>query len=92
MRLCHELNRYAVDLDFWFVKKTPPKSFFQKLLKILGQTYDVTDSQIKRFTMLVEIRAAKYPKRLKLEIRREKRNVIARIRSPFHLSAPVRSF
>jgi len=71
LRLCHELNRYSVDLDFWFVKKTLEKSFFQKLLKILGQDYEITDFQIKRFTMLVEVRAAKYPKRLKLEIRRE---------------------
>jgi hypothetical protein len=20
LRLCHELNRYSVDLDFWFIK------------------------------------------------------------------------
>ena len=23
LRLCHELNRYSTDLDFWFVKKNP---------------------------------------------------------------------
>lgn len=73
LRLCHELNRYSVDLDFWFVRKTPQKSFFGNLLKILGQGYEITDSQIKHFTMLVEIRTAKYPKRLKLEIRREQK-------------------
>ena len=21
LRLCHDLNRYSVDLDFWFLKK-----------------------------------------------------------------------
>jgi predicted nucleotidyltransferase component of viral defense system len=73
LRLCHDLNRYSVDLDFWFVRETPQKSFFQKVLKILGQGYDITDSQLKRFTMLVEVRDAKYPRRLKLEIRREKK-------------------
>ncbi len=71
LRLCHELNRYSVDLDFWFVGKTPQRGFFRKLLDTLGRDYEITDSHIKRFTMLVEVRAAKYPKRLKLEIRRE---------------------
>jgi predicted nucleotidyltransferase component of viral defense system len=73
LRLCHELNRYSVDLDFWFVKKTPQSIYFQKLINMLARSYDVTDSQLKRFTMLVEVRDAKYPKRLKLEIRREKK-------------------
>jgi predicted nucleotidyltransferase component of viral defense system len=73
LRLCHELNRYSIDLDFWFVRKTPQKSFFGNLMKTLGQSYEITDPQIKRFTMLVEVRAAKYPKRLKLEIRREQK-------------------
>ena len=73
LRLCHELNRYSVDLDFWFVRKTPQKSYFGNLINTLGQSYEITDSRIKRFTMLVEIRTAKYPKRLRLEIRREQK-------------------
>jgi len=71
VRLCHELNRYSVDLDFWFVRKVPQKSFFRKLLETLARDYEITESQLKRFTMLAEVRTAKYPKRLKLEIRRE---------------------
>jgi predicted nucleotidyltransferase component of viral defense system len=73
LRLCHELNRYSVDLDFWFVRKTAQKAFFDKLLKILGQSYEITDAQIKHFTLLAEVRAAIYPKRLKVEIRREQK-------------------
>lgn len=74
LRLCHELNRYSVDLDFWFIRETPQKGFFQRLIQTLSQDYEITDSQIRRFTMLVEVRAEKYPKRLKLEIRREKKD------------------
>jgi len=74
LRLCHELNRYSVDLDFWFIRETPQTGFFQRLIQTLSQDYEITDSQIRRFTMLVEVRAEKYPKRLKLEIRREKKD------------------
>jgi predicted nucleotidyltransferase component of viral defense system len=73
LRLCHELNRYSVDLDFWFVRKTTQKVFFDKLLKILAQDYEITDAQIKHFTLLVEVRTGIYPKRLKIEIRREQK-------------------
>lgn len=73
LRLCHDLNRYSVDLDFWFVRKTVHKTFFNKLLETLGLGYEVTDAQIKHFTLLVEIRSGVYPKRLKIEIRREQK-------------------
>jgi len=73
LRLCHELNRYSVDLDFWFVRKTAQKVFFNKLLKTLGQGYEITDAQIKHFTLLVEIRYSAYSKRLKVEIPREQK-------------------
>ena len=31
LRLCHELNRYSVDLDFWFVKKISPHDYYEKI-------------------------------------------------------------
>ena len=37
----------------------------------LGKEYDLTDAQIKHHTLLFEIRSAGYPKRLKVEIRKE---------------------
>lgn len=73
LRLCHELNRYSVDLDFWFVRKTSPKGFFDRLQKALGAVYEITDAQIKHFTLLVEVRSAAYPRRLKVEVRREQK-------------------
>jgi hypothetical protein len=71
LRLCHELPRYSVDLDFWLLRKITQKSFFDKALKILEKFYEVTVAQIKHFTLLFELRTARYPKRLKIEIRRE---------------------
>ena len=71
LRLCHELNRYSVDLDFWFIKKTPYKTYFNRLQKVFDQDYEVTDAEIKYYTLLFEIRSPNYPKRLKIEIRKE---------------------
>jgi predicted nucleotidyltransferase component of viral defense system len=73
LRLCHELNRYSVDLDFWFVRKTSQPTFFERLQTALAEEYEVTDAQIKHFTLLVEIRSSTYPKRLKIEIRRKQK-------------------
>ena len=83
LRLCHELNRYSVDLDFWFVTKTAQKPFLISCLKPLSRTDEITDAQIKHFTLLVEVRTNTYPKRLKVEIRREQKNATIRPRSPF---------
>jgi predicted nucleotidyltransferase component of viral defense system len=71
LRLCHELNRYSVDLDFWFIKKTAQQKYFDNLRRALQKDYEVTDAEIKHFTLLLELRSADYPKRLKIEIRRK---------------------
>jgi len=71
LRLCHELKRYSVDLDFWRIKSVPVDALFDKFQHFFKQEYDVTDAQIKHFTLLFEIRSAHSPKRLKIEIRKE---------------------
>ena len=71
LRLCFELKRYSADLDFWFVRKVPVKGYFEKIKEVLAQKYDLTDAQIKFYTLLLEIRSSDYPKRLKIEIRKE---------------------
>lgn len=71
LRLCHELNRYSVDLDFWFVKKISKNDFFETGRKTFENDYEITDAQIKHYTILYELRSAQYPKRLKIEIRRK---------------------
>jgi len=74
LRLCHELKRYSVDLDFWFIKRIPEDEYFDKILKAFEKDYRITDAQIKHYTILLELRYAMYPRRLKIEIRREKKD------------------
>lgn len=74
LRLCHENDRYSVDLDFWFIKKIPQSKYFERIRMALGKDYEITDSQMKFHTLLFELRSAEYPKRLKIEIRREKKD------------------
>lgn len=71
LRLCYELNRYSTDLDFRFIKKVNQKVYFSKLSGYLENDFELTDSWIKFNTILIEIRSRDYPKRLKIEIRKE---------------------
>jgi len=70
LRLCHELSRYSVDLDFWFIKPIQEENYFLDVQKMLGKSYEITDSQAKYHTLVFEIRTPSYPRRLKIEIRR----------------------
>lgn len=70
LRLCHELNRYSVDLDFWFVKKISQHKYFENIRRAFEKDYEITDAERKRYTLLFELRFPEYPKRLKIEIRR----------------------
>ena len=74
LRLCHENDRYSVDLDFWFIKRISQSKYFEKLRMALWKEYEITDSQMKFHTLLFECRSAEYPKRLKIEIRRQKKD------------------
>jgi hypothetical protein len=74
LRLCHELNRYSADLDFWLIKKISPHDYYAKIRSAIEKDYEITDSQMKHYTLLFEIRSVSYPKRLKIEIRTEKKD------------------
>lgn len=71
LRLCHELNRYSADPDFWFIRNTSHQKYADHMQQALEKNYDITDANIKQNTILFELRAARYPKRLKIEIRRQ---------------------
>jgi len=74
LRLCHELNRYSVDLDFWFEKRVSQENHLDRMRRALDKDYEITDAQIKRYALLLELRSPSYPKRLKIEIRRERKD------------------
>lgn len=70
LRLCHEMPRYSMDMDFWFFKELDFDRFYHPLRDCLTEEYDVTDMQNKFHSILVEIRkGAKLP-RLKIKIRK----------------------
>lgn len=71
LRLCHELPRYSVDLDFWRIKEVEPDKLFTIFHQFLEDKYEITDAQIKHFSLLFEIRSTHFPKRLKIEIRKK---------------------
>jgi hypothetical protein len=71
LRLCHNLNRYSTDLDFWLDTKIDSKTFFLSVKKILADNYRLTDSANKKFTLLYEIKSPSLNRSLKIEIRKE---------------------
>lgn len=71
LRLCYDLNRYSADLDFWFIKKADQNKYYKNLYSFLKKEFDLTDAKIKHYTLLYEIRSRNYPRRLKIEIRKE---------------------
>lgn len=71
LRLCYDLKRYSVDLDFWTYRVDRIDQFFINLKDSLKADYDLTDVQNKYYALLFEIKKAPYPRKLKIEIRKE---------------------
>ncbi len=93
LRLCHGLPRYSVDLDFWKSRSFNDEDLLNELNRVFSYKYEITDSALKRFTILLEIRSSHYPRRLKIEIRRELKNYEYEAKiaySPFsHIQVPL---
>ena len=68
LRLCHGLERFSVDLDFWVIKDLKLK-FFENMKAYLAEHYDIKDNAKKFYTFLFELQSPAYPRSLKLEIR-----------------------
>jgi predicted nucleotidyltransferase component of viral defense system len=71
LRLCFGLNRFSVDLDFYFAKTVNTHKFFVILKDYLSEFYKIKDSANKFNTLLFEIKSEDYPRSLKIEIRKE---------------------
>lgn len=73
LRLCFDLPRYSVDFDFYLKKdkktfKSWAKKFSQRLREIGAQ---VSDEQEKFYSFLWEFKMSPYPRKLKIEVRKE---------------------
>ena len=75
LRLCHGLNRYSVDLDFWLNKDINIKKYFSKIKDVLNQNYQIKDQVNKHYTILFEIKSDKYHRNLKIEIRKKNKKM-----------------
>lgn len=75
LRLCHGLERFSVDLDFWLKNKDRTAGLFGKIKDCLKQAYTITDAADKFNTWLFEIKSPAYPRRLKIEIRKNARPI-----------------
>jgi predicted nucleotidyltransferase component of viral defense system len=74
LRLCYGLDRFSVDLDFWVIKDPAP-GFFENMRAYLAKYYYIKDYAEKFYTILFELRSPDYHRSLKLEIRREVKNI-----------------
>jgi len=74
LRLCHGLDRYSVDLDFWLAATAEGRRLFRRISSSLAKTYRIKDAAEKHYTYLLEIRSPRYPRSIKIEIRKESRS------------------
>ena len=75
LRLCHGLDRFSVDLDFWLVPRQEAQSLFSALQSYLSQHYVIKDAADKFHTLLFELRSPVFPRSLKIEIRKEVKKI-----------------
>jgi predicted nucleotidyltransferase component of viral defense system len=75
LRLCHGLNRYSVDLDFWIVREMDWAKYYRRMEKYLNQFYTIADSANKHFTILFELKSPQFLRALKIEIRKTVRKI-----------------
>lgn len=72
LRLCFGLKRYSVDLDFHVAKGKNYRGEFIGMKGAFEKVgFEITDHQEKAFTYLIELRGKNYPRRLKIEIRKQ---------------------
>ena len=74
LRLCHNLNRFSTDLDFWLDNSIDSKIIFKKLKTSLSEKYSILDPANKRNTLLFQFRSSNSKRSLKIEIRKEQTN------------------
>lgn len=68
LRLCHELNRYSVDLDFYLKDKKDESIIGEKIKSHLVGPYQIRDYMEKQNTIQIEVASPQFPKKLKIEI------------------------
>lgn len=68
LRLCHGLDRYSVDLDFYRLGKLSSEELLKRCRQTLEQRFRLTDAADKRRTILLECSSPDSPRKVKIEI------------------------
>jgi predicted nucleotidyltransferase component of viral defense system len=89
LRLCHGLDRYSVDLDFWITREMDWVKYYRRMERYLGQFYTIADSANKHFTILFELKSPQFPRSLKIEIRKTVKNIKTETSIAYSPNAPV---
>ena len=71
LRLCHNLNRYSTDLNFWLKQEKNSKNIFESLIRLFSENYEIVDNANKNYTLLFQIRSQRSKRTLKIEIRKD---------------------
>lgn len=75
LRLCHELNRYSVDLDFWFMDISREKDLYKEMHKYLEENYRLKTAANKHASLIFEFGSRDYIRNLKIEVRKAQRDI-----------------
>jgi len=71
LRLCHNLNRYSTDLDFWMKSTENAKAVFKKIHQSFSNAFTIRDAKEKANTLLFEIHSPESVRNLVVEIRKD---------------------
>lgn len=71
LRLCHNLNRYSTDLDFWIKPDSDPDKIFIAMKDIFSEENILIDNQNKHFMLVFQLKSSRTKRSLKIEIRKE---------------------
>lgn len=70
LRLCHRLNRYSTDLNFWIKSNENSDSCFQKIYQAFSAGFAIKDAENKTKTLIFEISSRESVRNLVIEIRK----------------------
>jgi predicted nucleotidyltransferase component of viral defense system len=71
LRLCHNMNRYSTDLDFWIKHLDSYSPIYEKIYRAFTDAFTVKDAKEKANTLIFEIGSPMSIRNLVLEIRKD---------------------
>jgi hypothetical protein len=89
LRLCHNLNRYSTDIDFWVKSAEDTGKYYEKIHHALSNVFSIKDAEEKANTLLFEIRSPESVRSLVIEIRKDQSEFIWERRIAFSFFSKI---